>query len=151
MLEVSIAPEARPDHTGLSAVPVLIIILLSVVLNMVNPFAGNMMEFCWDVVILGNKKPLVVLLTSSIALVSARLPSALIETFCANKFGEIARNNKDTSKAAKRFFINKFLCWIFVNGTRKVTREYFLVYSLNSDDRTLTKNAYCCRWLNVLI
>src|SRR5664279_5509028 len=97
MLEVSIAPAARPDHIGLMAVPVLIIMLLSVVLKMVNPFAGNMIEFCCDVVILGSKNPLVVLLTSSIALVSAKLPSALTETFCANKFGEITKDKNTSS------------------------------------------------------
>lgn len=110
ILEVSIEPEVTADQRGLVEVPILIIILLSVVLKMVNPFAGRIIAFCCVVVIRGNKTPLVVLLISSIALVSAKLPSALIETFCANKFGEIARNNRDTSNVAKRFFINKFLC-----------------------------------------
>jgi len=48
---------------------------------MVNPFAGRIIAFCCDVVMRGNKTPLVVLLISSMALVSAKLPSALIETF----------------------------------------------------------------------
>ena len=81
ILEVSIEPALTADQTGLTDVPTLIMILLSVVLKMVNPFAGRIIAFCCDVVMRGNKTPLVVLLISSMALVSAKLPSALIETF----------------------------------------------------------------------
>ena len=56
------------------------------------------------VVILGIKNPLVVLLTSSIALVSGRLPVELIETFCENKFGSIPKFNR-ISNVRMRFFI----------------------------------------------
>jgi len=56
------------------------------------------------VVILGLKNPLVALLTSSISLVSGKLPVELIETFCENKFGSIPKFNR-ISNVRMRFFI----------------------------------------------
>ena len=67
-----------------------------VVLNIVSPVAGKTMASLSVVVILGIKNPLVVLLTSSIALVSGRLPVELIETFCENKSGSAGAKDFST-------------------------------------------------------
>ena len=63
-------PPERGVHTGLAVVPVFTLNTLSVVLKISRPLAGKTMAFCCVVVIRGAKKPLVVLLMSSIALVS---------------------------------------------------------------------------------
>jgi hypothetical protein len=56
---------------------------LVVVLNSTKPVAGDAIRSRSVVVILGGKNPLVVELTSSIAVVFAVLPSVLIPTDCA--------------------------------------------------------------------
>lgn len=127
MLEVSIAPDANADQTGLREVPVFIMIELRVVLKMVSPLEGKMMAFCWVVVIRGNKKPLLVLLTSSIALVSGKLPSALMETFCANRFGEITKD-RNTSSVIARFFIYTILYWINFWGLKVIVAECYFIF-----------------------
>ncbi|RZM15360.1 MAG: hypothetical protein EOO88_43530, partial [Pedobacter sp.] len=66
---------------GESVVPVFTFIAFSVVLKITNPFAGRMMAFCCVVVILGTRNPLLVLLTSSMALVSGLLPVSLMAMF----------------------------------------------------------------------
>src|ERR1022692_1194354 len=78
-------------HTGAAGMPVLTIKAFTVVLKINNPVAGKMMAFCWPVVRRGARNPLVVLPTSSIALVSGILPSALIETFWAKSREEVKK------------------------------------------------------------
>ena len=125
MLEVSIEPEASAVHNGLRGVPVLIITLLSVVLKIASPVAGNMTAFCWVVVIRGSKNPLVVLLTSSIALVSGKLPVALIETFCANKFGAITKDINRSNAVTRVFMSNLF--WISFQDVKSNYCSVFLL------------------------
>jgi hypothetical protein len=64
-----------------------------VVLNMVRPVAGDVIAFLSVVVILGIKNPLVVLLTSSIALASGALPVEFIPTFWENNFVNTANDS----------------------------------------------------------
>ena len=75
-------PITNGVHTGEAEVPVFTMNTLVVVLNINKPVAGKIMAFCWAVVILGARNPLLELLTSSMALVSGMLPVALIDTFC---------------------------------------------------------------------
>jgi hypothetical protein len=81
-LVVVLLPPVSAVHTGEAAVPVFTLNPLSVVLKISNPLAGNGMAFCWVVVILGARNPLLVLLTSSMALVSGKLPVPLMAIFC---------------------------------------------------------------------
>ena len=69
-------------HTGEAGVPVFTLNRLSVVLNTSKPVAGKEMAFCWTAVILGARKPLLVLAISSIALASGIDPSVLMAMFC---------------------------------------------------------------------
>jgi hypothetical protein len=101
-----VVPITNGVHTGEAEVPVFTMNTFVVVLNINKPVAGKIMAFCWAVVIRGARNPLLVLLTSSIALVSAKLPFALIETFCANKFGENTKH-KSRSRVIATFFIYK--------------------------------------------
>ena len=64
------------------------------VLNIVSPVAGDVMAFLSVVVILGIKNPLVVLLTSSIALASGALPVEFIPTFWENNLVNTANDKK---------------------------------------------------------
>jgi hypothetical protein len=104
--ELEIVPEIIAVHTGLIAVPVFIIIVLTVVLKISRPFAGEAIAFCSVVVKRGISNPFVVLLTSSIALPSGLLPVALIPTFCAKALMETAR---------KRITVKRKLVFIFLN------------------------------------
>lgn len=61
-----------------------------------------MIVFCCVVVILGAKKPFTVLLTSSMALVSGKLPVELMAMFCENAVAAIvtcAMDNKSFNLA----------------------------------------------------
>jgi hypothetical protein len=78
-----VEPVTNGIQFGEAGVPTLTINKLVVVLNINKPVAGEAMAFCWVVVIRGVRKPLEVLLTSSIALTSGRLPVAFTDTFCA--------------------------------------------------------------------
>jgi len=69
-----------------------------VVLNIVSPVAGDAIAFLSEVVILGIKNPLVVLLTSSIALASGVAPVEFIPTFWENNFVSTA-NDKNSVRA----------------------------------------------------
>ena len=108
MLVVSVTVDEliREDHTGLAGVPVFTWKLFKVVLKTAKPVAGNIIAFSCAVVMRGSKKPLVVLLTSSIALVSGMLPVEFIATFCENSFVNTANDNK--SVRALVFIDNQF-------------------------------------------
>jgi hypothetical protein len=74
-------PEFKVVQTGNEGVPELYWYAVSVVLNITSPVAGSTIASLLVLVILGKSKPLVVLLTSRMALVSAVAPVALIDTF----------------------------------------------------------------------
>ncbi len=104
MVDHPLAEIPNADQNGLRGVPVFNIIVFNEVLKMTNPVAGKIIAFCWEVVIRGIKNPVVVLLTSSIALVSALLPVEFIDTFWANNVEDVAEI-KMISKEAVRFFM----------------------------------------------
>ena len=74
------------DQLGDAGVPEFTLTTFSVVLKIIKPLAGKGIAFCWVVVIRGGKNPLMVLLTSSIALVSGWSPVLLMAIFCASAF-----------------------------------------------------------------
>jgi|SRR6185503_3197817 hypothetical protein len=78
-----VLPLTSGVHTGVIELPVFTMNKLVELLNISKPVAGKMIAFCWAVVIRGARNPLLVLLTSSIALVSAKFPVEFIDTFCA--------------------------------------------------------------------
>ena len=88
---VSQLPTVVPNvcQDGLVVVPVFTWKALIVVLKMINPVAGKGIALTCAAVILGNRKPLLVLLTSSMALVSGRLPVAFSAIFCEKSFDTV--------------------------------------------------------------
>ncbi len=96
------------DQFGLNGVPIFTAMEFIEVLKITRPVAGRMIAFCWAVVMRGIKNPVVVLLTSSMALVSALLPVELIETFWPNNLGDTAAH-KSINSAGRKFFIGMLI------------------------------------------
>jgi hypothetical protein len=98
--------ELNVDQTGLVVVPVFTWNELIAVLKTIRPVAGNVIALICVVFILGRRKPLLVLLISSIALVSGRLPVVFIAMFCAKPAAEKNKIDKLSIEALirKQFF-----------------------------------------------
>ena len=98
------------DQKGDAAVPVFTLNILSVVLKINKPFAGSEIAFCCVVVILGARKPLPVLVISSIALASGKEPSVLIAIFWA--LAVCTRPMSANKSKVNKFFMVLLGIWV---------------------------------------
>ena len=72
---------------------------------MMRPLAGKAIRFLCAMVILGGKNPFVVELTSSIALLFGREPSALIPTFGAKENVTVMKLRRESKNVFFMIFI----------------------------------------------